>query len=77
MDLYKAIRILHAEKSRLDHVIANLEELERTGGSLKDFRFERRRGRKSMSQEERREVSERMRNYWARRRGQMARSDAG
>jgi hypothetical protein len=70
MDLYKAIQELHAEKERLDQVIASLEELLRSGQSLKDFHFEKRRGRKSMSTTERLAVSLRMKNYWARRRTQ-------
>ena len=72
MDLYKAIQELHAEKARLDQVIASLEELLRSGESLKDFHFEKRRGRKSMSAAERLAVSQRMKNYWARRRAQTA-----
>ena len=72
MDLYKAIQELHEEKARLDQVIASLEELLRSGESLKDFHFEKRRGRKSMSPNERLAVSQRMKNYWARRRSQNA-----
>lgn len=71
MDLYKAIRELVDEKKRIDRIIASLEAMlekgttstvERSvtkGGSVS------RRGRKSMSAEERREVSERMARYWA------------
>lgn len=71
MDLYKAIRELVDERKRIDRIIASLEAmlkkgtpttLEKTpasGGS------KNRRGRKSMSAEERREVSERMARYWA------------
>ena len=70
MDLYKAIRELHEEKARLDQVIASMEELLRSGESLKNFHFEKRRGRKSMSASERTLVSERMKNYWAKRRAQ-------
>jgi hypothetical protein len=64
MDLYGVIRALYAEKDKLDRTIAALEELPNpsAGGSA------RRRGRKSMSAEERREVSERMKKYWANRR---------
>src|SRR5439155_251400 len=34
MDLYKAIQDLYAEKEKLERVIASLEELQRTAGSL-------------------------------------------
>lgn len=68
MDLYKVIRELHEEKTKLDQVITSLEELVRTGEPFKDFRFEKRRGRKSMNTAERQLVSQRMKSYWAKRR---------
>ena len=69
MDLYKAIQDLYAEKEKLERVIASLEDLQRAGGSVTEPpKATKRRGRKSMSATERREVSERMRNYWASRR---------
>ena len=69
MDLYKAIQDLYAEKEKLERVIASLEELQRTAGSLPVLpKAAKRRGRKSMSASERQEVSERMRKYWAGRR---------
>ncbi|MEX2261246.1 MAG: hypothetical protein WD696_04810 [Bryobacteraceae bacterium] len=68
MDLYKAIRALHEEKKRLEQVIASLEELQNAEVPA-DIR-PRRRGRKSMDAEARREVSERMKRYWANRRKQ-------
>ena len=70
MDLYKAIQDLYAEKEKLERVIASLEELQRTAGSVPVLfaKPAKRRGRKSMSSEERQEVSERMRKYWATRR---------
>src|SRR5262249_20183073 len=70
MDLYKAIRDLYAEKERLERVIASLEELQRAseaGESAHPLLKGKRRGRKSMSSEERQEVSVRMKNYWANR----------
>jgi len=74
MDLYKAIQDLYAEKEKLERVIASLEELQRTAGTTLPVLLAKpgkRRGRKSMSSEERQEVSERMRKYWAgRRKGQ-------
>jgi len=70
MDLYKAIQDLYAEKEKLERVIASLEELQRTAGSIPVLpKPAKRRGRKSMSPSERQEVSERMRKYWAGRRG--------
>jgi hypothetical protein len=70
MDLFKAIQDLYAEKEKLERVIASLEELQRTAGTVPVLpaKPSKRRGRKSMSSEERQEVSERMRKYWAERR---------
>jgi hypothetical protein len=69
MDLYKAIQDLYAEKEKLERVIASLEELQRTAGSVPLLpKPVRRRGRKSMDPSERQEVSDRMRKYWASRR---------
>lgn len=65
MDLSKTIQELYTERERIDEVIASLEQFLATGeqGPLR-----RRRGRKSMSADERLVVSERMRTYWASRR---------
>ena len=69
MDLYKAIQDLYKEKEKLERVIASLEELQRAGGSVPEMpKAVKRRGRKSMNSTERKEVSERMRKYWASRR---------
>lgn len=69
MDLYKAIQDLYAEKDKLERVIASLEELQRTAGTLPTLPISgKRRGRKSMSAKERKEVSERMKKYWENRR---------
>jgi len=69
MDLYKAIQDLYAEKEKLERVIASLEELQRTSGAVPVLpQTAKRRGRKSMNSQERQEVSERMRRYWASRR---------
>jgi hypothetical protein len=73
MDLYKAIQDLYAEKEKLERVIASLEELQRTAGALPVLPPTRsRRGRKSMSAKERKEVSDRMKQYWSNRRGEAA-----
>jgi len=77
MDLYKAIQDLYAEKEKLERVIASLEELQRTAGSLPNVpKPVKRRGRKSMNPAERQEVSERMRKYWAGRRQPKESSEA-
>jgi hypothetical protein len=69
MDLYKAIQDLYAEKEKLERVIASLEELQRTAGAIPVLpKSAKRRGRKSMNSQERQEVAERMRKYWASRR---------
>lgn len=60
MDYWKALKALHEEKAKLDGAIATIESLMNGGNSLLS-----RRGRKSMPADERREVSERMRRYWA------------
>lgn len=65
MDVIKALRELYLEKSRLDRLIAICQ----SKINEQDRRLSRsKRGRKSMSMEERKIVSERMRNYWAGRR---------
>jgi len=64
MDLNKAIRDLRDELEKINEVIASLEQFQSTGTLPRP----RRRGRKSMPEEERRSVSERMKKYWAGRR---------
>ena len=78
MDLYKAIRELYAEKTRLEEAIASLEELvvAKSGDAvlkLDSLQGKKRRGRKSMPADERRAVSDRMKRYWAQRRARSAR----
>lgn len=69
MDLYKVIQDLYAEKEKLERVIASLEDLQKTGSALPPVsKPPSRRGRKSMSSGERKEVSERMKKYWESRR---------
>ena len=67
MDWYAAIHELHEEKKRLDRLIAALEAIE-NGTSPETTSGLPRRGRKTMSAEERKQVSERMKRYWAGRR---------
>ena len=70
MDLRKTIQDLYAEKEKLERVIASLEELQKAAAANSHVMGRaKRRGRKSMGSEERKEVSERMKKYWAGRRG--------
>lgn len=68
MDLYGAIAELLNEKKRLDRLIASLEAIQAGGVGTVLVDAPKRRGRKNMSDDERREVSERMKRYWATRR---------
>jgi hypothetical protein len=69
MDLSKAIKELYAEKEKLEQAIALLEGLKNGAGSaLSHLKAAKRRGRKAMGPEERKQVSARMRAYWAARR---------
>jgi hypothetical protein len=70
LDLYKAIQDLYAEKEKLQRVIASLIDLQReAGGDIPQTPQRReRRGRKFMSDTERRTVSVRMKKYWSVRR---------
>ena len=63
MDLADIIEDLGREKKKLEQVIASLEELQAATSITAPQ--QKRRGRKSMSPEERREVSARMKRYWA------------
>ena len=71
LDLHRVIQRLLEEKKRLDSVIASLEALtseEARGLVLSATPAPKQRGRRWMSAEERREVSERMARYWRNRR---------
>jgi hypothetical protein len=69
MDVYEAIRDLRKERDRLDATIAVLEARAKWERGQNSGKGKGRRGRKTMSPEERLQVSERMRRYWAARRG--------
>jgi len=69
VDLYRTIRILHEERKRLERLIESLELLKANGKLPKRAAPSGRRGRKGMSADERQKVSERMKKYWAARRG--------
>ena len=66
MDLQETIRQLEIQKRKVEHVIAELEQLQGKEGGVSSNR----RGRKSMGSEERQQVSERVKRYWANRREQ-------
>jgi peptidoglycan hydrolase CwlO-like protein len=67
MELPKLIDKLRDERTKLDNVIAALEQLEATMAEAKKL-VRKKRGRKSMDEAGRKEVSERMKKYWASRR---------
>ena len=62
IDLHQMIKDLRGELARVDAAIAQLDQLQK-GASTPRVRS--RRGRKFMSTDERKQVSERMRKYWA------------
>ncbi|MBI2680208.1 MAG: hypothetical protein HYX25_04275 [Candidatus Solibacter usitatus] len=69
MNIHQAIKELLAEKERLDRAIAHLEGMQKQRGDAAPEK--KRRGRKTMDAQARRQVSERMKRYWeARRKGQ-------
>ena len=68
MDVERTLRELYSEKKILDSAISSLEKRLRNASV---HRTPKRRGRKNMSVEERRAVSERMTRYWESRRAQM------
>jgi hypothetical protein len=68
MDLLKIIRELHEERDRIDRAIASLEAL-LAGAESGAPAPAKRRGRKGMSDEERKQVAKRMREYWRRKKG--------
>jgi hypothetical protein len=65
MNYDQVLRTLYAEKEKLDRVIASLEKLQ---SDPFDSAAPQKQGRKSMGEEERREVSTRMKRFWAERR---------
>ncbi len=68
MNLNATIQQLREELARIEQVISSLEELQRVSGQEPQSPGASRHGRKAMPEEERREVSARMKNYWASRR---------
>ena len=66
MEIGETLRQLREQRARLIAVIAELESLHLRYGRPNQRKS--RRGRKSMGDAERREVSKRMKKYWASRR---------
>ncbi len=75
MDLQQTLRALYAERARIDQVIAALEDLQHHDNGIPAQYRAKRRGRKFMSSEERKEVSERMKRYWSTRHAAGARRE--
>jgi hypothetical protein len=67
MELDILIRRLTDERAKLDSVIESLEEL-RKAVNESGKKLGKKRGRKFMDEQGRKEVSERMKKYWAARR---------
>ena len=67
MDLYRIIRELVHERDRIQRIIESLEAV-KTPGKAARKPGGKRRGRKSMDNAARAEVSERMKRYWKQRR---------
>ena len=70
MDLLKIIRELRDERDRLERAILSLEALTANGEVIAYAPPVKRRGRKSMSEEERKIVAKRMKEYWRKKRAQ-------
>ena len=68
IDLRNVLKDLYTERERLEHVITSLEAVQQGSAAGLPPQKKTNRGRKSMGAKERREVSERMRKYWAARR---------
>jgi len=64
MDLYRIIGDLVEERNRVQRLIESLESMQAPGKAARPEG----RGRKSMDQAARKEVSDRMKLYWAKRR---------
>lgn len=67
-DLYNIIRELVNERNKLDRIIESLEQMILSGETSEPIL--KRRGRKSMDPVARKQVSERMKRYWAKRRNE-------
>jgi len=87
MDVGKILSDLRAQHAKLEQTIATLKAILQEsggnvigldgGGGLVDSQEKKRRGRKFMDTDERREVSQRMKRYWDSRRKQKAEAALG
>ena len=69
MELSRIIQNLYRERTRLDVTLKTLESLQASSAlATAEGLVVERRGRKNMGTAERRQVSERMKRYWAERR---------
>jgi hypothetical protein len=73
MNVKTMIETLRTEREKMTTAIEHLEALLTDG----DLFAEKRRGRKNLDAEQRREISERMRIYWANRRKTSLTADRG
>jgi hypothetical protein len=67
VDLERIIRELEEERNRIDGIIEAMERYNRVSDTVSGHK---RRGRKFMSAEDRKEVSDRMKQYWAKRKAE-------
>jgi hypothetical protein len=72
-DLYRIIRELVDERNKLDRIISSIEQMILSGEASGEPALKRR-GRKSMDSAARKQVSERMKRYWATRRNEEKKS---
>ena len=70
MDLYHIIDQLVRERTRVQRIIESLEAIDGGASGGEALPVAKRRGRRSMDGAARREVSERMKQYWAKRRAE-------
>ncbi len=77
MEIQKVIEYLNQQRSMIDETIVCLERLSEGAVISAVHTPIKRRGRKFMDANDRQKVSERMKEYWATRRGQRTHSATG
>ncbi|MDQ6677724.1 MAG: hypothetical protein M3Z09_10560 [Acidobacteriota bacterium] len=77
MEIQKVIEYLNQQRSMIDETIVCLERLSEGVAVHSVSAPAKRRGRKFMDANDRQKVSERMKEYWAMRRGQRTHSASG
>jgi hypothetical protein len=75
MDIHQTIRDLYVEEAKVDQVIALLEGLRQDCSGVTAETQAKRHGRSCKPPQEHREVSERMKRYWASRHPHSIRKD--